>query len=96
MLQEGGEWEKGCRVLHKSLLVPVLSEIMIWKERSRIRAVHMDNLRGLLGNRRMDKFPNAQIKLCRMMKCVDKRIEEGVVQWFGHVERMRGLIRGST
>ena len=38
------------RVLHESLLVPVLtygSE----KERSRIRAVHMDNLRGLLGIR---------------------------------------------
>ena len=47
------------RVFHKSLLVPVLtygSETMIWKEeRSRIRAAQMDNLRGLLGIRRMDK-----------------------------------------
>ena len=39
------------RVLHESLLVPVLmygSERMIWreKERYRIRAVQMDNLRG--------------------------------------------------
>ena len=36
---------------------------MIWreKERSRIRVVHMDNLRGLLGIRRMDKVPNARI-----------------------------------
>ena len=38
------------RVLHESLLVPVItydSETMIWreKERSRIRAVQMDNLR---------------------------------------------------
>ena len=36
-------------VLHESLLVPPLmygSETMIWKERSRIRAVQMDNLRG--------------------------------------------------
>ena len=40
------------------------SEKMIWKdnERSRIRAVQMDNLRGLLGIRRMDKVPNVQIK----------------------------------
>ena len=41
------------RVLHKSLLVPVLiygSEAMIWKEkeRSRIRTVQMDNLRDFL------------------------------------------------
>ena len=48
------------RVLHESLLVPVLityyNEAMIWreKERSRIRAVQMDNLRGLLGIRRID------------------------------------------
>ena len=45
------------RVLHEKLLVPVLtydSEKMIWKEkdRSRIRAVQMDNLRGLLVIRR--------------------------------------------
>ena len=51
-------------VLHETLLVPVLmygSETMLWKEkaRSRVRAVHMDNLRGLLGIRRMDRVPNA-------------------------------------
>ena len=51
-------------VLHESLLMPVLmygSEAMIWKEneRYRIRAVKMDNLRGLQGIRRMDKVPNA-------------------------------------
>ena len=49
----------GCaRVLHETLLVPVLtygSETMICKEeRSRIRAVQMDNLKDLLGVRRMD------------------------------------------
>ena len=47
------------RVLHETLLVPVLmygSDIMIWKEeeRSRIRAVQMDKIRSLLGIRRMD------------------------------------------
>ena len=60
------------RVLQESLLVLILmygSETMIGreKERSRIRAVKMDNLRGLLGTRRMDKVPNAQIRqLCRV------------------------------
>ena len=58
------------RALHETLLVPVLmygSETMLWKEkeRSRVRAVQMDNLRGLLGIRRMDRVPNAQIReLC--------------------------------
>ena len=47
------------RVLHEILLVSVLtfgSERMLWKEeeRSRIRAVQVDNLRGLLSIRRMD------------------------------------------
>ena len=42
------------------------------KERFRIRAVHMNNFRGLLGIRRMDRVPNAQIKeLCRVTKGVD-------------------------
>ena len=54
------------RVLHEILLVPVLmygSETMIWreKERSRVRAVQMDSLRGLLGIRRMDRVQNACI-----------------------------------
>ena len=57
---------ESARVLHKTLLVPVLmygSETMLWKEeRSRIKAVQMDNLRGLLGIRRMDKVPNARIR----------------------------------
>ena len=51
------------RVFQESLLVPVLmygSETVIWKERSRIKAVHMDNLRGLLAIR-MDEVPNARI-----------------------------------
>ena len=52
------------RVLHESLLVLVLtygSDTMIWRaeKRSRIRAVQMDNLRGLLDIRRMNKVPNA-------------------------------------
>ena len=55
------------RILYESLLVPVLTygrETMIWREkrRSRIRVVHMDNLRDLLGIKRMDKVPNAWIR----------------------------------
>ena len=51
----------------------------------------MDNLRGLLGIRRMDKILNAQIReLCRMRKGLDERIDKGILQWFSHVERIEG------
>ena len=55
------------KILHETLLVSALtygSETMLWreKERSRIRAVQMYNLRGLLGIRRMDKVQNARIR----------------------------------
>ena len=65
-------------VLHETLLVPLLtygSKTMLWKEkrRSRIRAVQMDNLRGLFGIK-MDRDPNAQIReLSRVTKGVDKK-----------------------
>ena len=49
-----------------------------------IMALQMDNLRGLLGIRRMDKVLNAQIREL----CSDERIDEGILQWFSHVERM--------
>ena len=59
------------------------------KERSRIRAVQMDNLRGILAIRRMDKVQNTRIRqLCGVTKNGDEKIDEGVLRWFGHVERM--------
>ena len=70
--------------MHESLLVSVLtcgSETMIWREeeRSRIRAVQMDSLRGL-SIKRMDKVPNAWIrKLCGVMKGVDEKIDKGAL-----------------
>ena len=67
------------------------SKTMIWMEKKRplIRVVQMDNLRGLLGIRSMDRVPNARIReLCGVTKGVDERIGEGVLRWFGHVERL--------
>ena len=54
-------------MLHEALPVPVLlyvSETIIYreKERSWIRDVQVNNLRGILGIRRMNKVPNAQIR----------------------------------
>ena len=63
---------------------------MIWKkEISRIKAVQMDNLRGLVGIRKMDKVPNVRLReLYEVTKGVNERIDEGALRWFGHVERI--------
>ena len=80
------------RVLHETLLIPSLiygSKTMLWEERSRIRAVQIDNFRALLGIRRIDRVPSARIrKLCGGTKGIDERIDEGVLRWFDHVERL--------
>ena len=37
----------------------------------------------------MDNVPNARIRqLCGVTKGVDEKIDEDVLLWFGHVERM--------
>ena len=66
-------------------MVPVLmygSGTMICseKERSRIKAVQIDNLRNLLGIRRRDKVLNSRIRqLCGVTKDMDETIDEGVL-----------------
>ena len=58
------------------------SETMIWREkgRSRIWAVQMDDLRGLLGIRRMDKVQNSRIRqLYGVTKGVDEKNEVSVL-----------------
>ena len=52
-----------------------------------IRAVQMDNHRGLLGIRRMVKVPNSRIReLWGVTKGVDERIDESVLR--------DGVVRG--
>ena len=51
------------------------------KEISRIRAIQMDNLRRLLGIRRIDRVSNALIReLYVVMKRIDERIDDGVLR----------------
>ena len=60
------------------------SENMLWKEkeRSRVRAVQMDNLKGLLCIRRIYRNPNAWIReFCGMRKGLDERIDSAM--WRG-------------
>ena len=82
------------RVLHEAMFVHFLMygrETMIWKEkeRSSIGAVQTGNLRSLPGIRRMYKVPNARVReMCGWTKRVAERINEGILRWFGHIERM--------
>ena len=68
------------RVLHDTLLMPVLTYGSD-KETSRITAVQSNNLRGLLGIRRMDKCSDKAVVWLK--KGVDEKIDEGIFQWFG-------------
>ena len=49
----------------------------------------MDNLKGVLCARRIDKMRNERIReLCGVKKGINERINESTLRWFGHVERM--------
>ena len=55
----------------------------------RVRVVQIDSLRGLLGVRRMDRVTNPRIKeLCGVTKGVHEKIDESVLRWLGHIERI--------
>ena len=66
------------------------------KEKSWIRVVWMDNLRGLLGIKRISRMVNAWVRHLCDVKEVDERIEEDVFQWFDHIQRMESSIQGSV
>ena len=77
-------------MLHEAFLMPVLlysSETMVWRknERSTIKDLEMDILRGLLGIIKIDRRPNTRIT---MTKGMNERINESVLRWFGHIERI--------
>src|SRR5678815_1193791 len=68
------------RVLHEGMLLPVLlysSETMVWnkKYRSKVQCVQIDNIRGVLGVRRINKIRNYRIReLCGVKKGINERI----------------------
>ena len=58
-------------------------------ERKRMEAVEMDCLRNICGLKRIDRVPNVEIRRCGKNVSVSQRIDQGVLRWFGHVERMK-------
>ena len=66
LLDNASDLQLECdRVLYETLLMSAFmygSKRIIWKEkRSRIRTMQIDNFRGLLGIRRVEKVPNVQM-----------------------------------
>ena len=58
------------------------------RERKRIETVEMNCLRNICSLRRIDRVPNVEIRCCGKNVGVSQRIDQGVLGWFGHVERM--------
>ena len=59
------------------------------RERKRVEAVEMNCLRSICGVRRIDRIPNAELRRrCGKKVSVGERMDQGVMRWFGHVERM--------
>ena len=59
---------------------------MVWNKRyrSKVKWVQMDNHKGVLGVRRIDKMRNERIrKLCGVKKGINERINESTLRWFG-------------
>ena len=85
------------KVLHEGLLMPVLlygSETMLWRQKQwpRIRAVQMDNFKGLFGIQRIYRVLNAWIReLCGIVKGADEVFFIGLV--ILKKSRMIGLLK---
>ena len=59
------------------------------RDRKRIEAVEMNCLRNICGLTRMDRVPNAEIRrMCGRKVSVGQRVDQSVLRWYGHVERM--------
>ena len=57
-------------------------------ERKIMEAVKMNCLGNICGLRRIDRIPNVEIRRCGKNVSVSQRIDQGVLRWFRHVERM--------
>ena len=58
-------------------------------EKKRIEAVEKNCLRNICCLRRSDRVPNVEIRRkCGKNTSMSQRIDQGVLRWFGHVERM--------
>merc|ERR1712002_652821 len=76
-------------IIEPSLLYDCETWALNKKDTKRMEAVEMNCLRNICGRRRIDMVPNVQIReICGKNVGVSERMDQGVLRWFGHVERM--------
>ena len=76
-------------IIEPTLLYGCEVWMMKTRDRKRMEAVEMNCLRNICGIRRIDRVSNAEIRRrCGKNVSVSQRMDQGVLRWFGHVERM--------
>ena len=79
--------------MHEGIIEPIhLYGCEVWTlklcERKRMKADEMNCLRNICSFRRIDRTSNVEIRRCGKNVSESQRIDQGVLRWFGHVERM--------
>ena len=76
-------------IIEPSLLYGCETWVLNVRDKNRMEAVEMNCLRNICGLRRIDRVPNVEIRrMCGKNVSVSQRMDQGVLRWFGHVERM--------
>merc|ERR1712002_507535 len=76
-------------IIEPSLLYGCETWVLKVQDRRRMKAVEMNCLRNICGLRRIDRVRNVHIRrICGKNVSVSERIDQGILRWFGHVERM--------
>ena len=76
-------------IIEPSLLYGCETWVLNVRDRKTMEAVEMNCLRNICGLRRIDRVPNVEIRrMCGKNVSVSQRMDQGVLKWFGHVERM--------
>ena len=76
-------------IIEPSLLYRCETRVLNMRDRKRMEAVEMNCLRNICGLRRIDRVPNVEIRrMCGKNVSVNQRMDQGVLRWFGQVERM--------
>ena len=76
-------------IVEPSLLYGSETWVMNKSERKKIEAVEMDCLRSICDLRRLDRVPNTEVhRRSGKEVTVGAKMDQSVLRWFGHVERM--------
>merc|ERR1712002_179932 len=76
-------------IIEPNLLYGCETWVLKVQDKKRMEAVEMNFLRNICGLRRINRVLNVEIRgMCGKNVGVSERMDQGVLRWFGHVERM--------